>query len=131
MYLHNSSNCCLRKLLIGSSKTMMETSTSNTLSLESVACQDVWSVVRLDRLRELVSVVTAHTRRLSSWFLAKKKLELANLAKANANRITVIFEESLEIIEIAQNKRINTPLNSTGNSYAFDSTTIDSASTFS
>ncbi|MCK9436956.1 MAG: transposase, partial [Synergistaceae bacterium] len=47
-------------------------------------------------------------------------------AKANANRDYHIFEEfAKKLIEIAQNKRINTPFELCGKFYAFDSTTID------
>ncbi len=39
-----------------------------------------------DRLRELVSVVTAHTRKAYHLGFGKEEIKLANLAKANANR---------------------------------------------
>ncbi len=79
-----------------------------------------------DRLRELVSVVTAHTRKAYHLGFGKEEIKLANLAKANANRDYRIFEEFAEkLIEIAQNKRINTPFELNGKFYAFDSTTID------
>jgi len=79
-----------------------------------------------DRLRELVSVVTAHSRKAYHLGFGKEEIKLANLAKANANRDYHIFEEfAKKLIEIAQNKRINTPFELCGKFYAFDSTTID------
>lgn len=79
-----------------------------------------------DRLRELVSVVTAHSRKAYHLGFGKEEIKLANLAKTNANRDYHIFEEfAKKLIDIAQNKRINTPFELYGKFYAFDSTTID------
>lgn len=79
-----------------------------------------------ERLRELVNVITAHSRKAYHLGFGKKDIKLANLAKANANRDSRIFEEfANRLIEIAQSKRINAPLELNGKLYAFDSTTID------
>ena len=79
-----------------------------------------------ERLRELVSVITAHSRKTYHLGFGKEVIKLANLAKANANKDCRIFEEfAMKLIEIAQNKRINTPFELKGKFYAFDSTTID------
>lgn len=45
-----------------------------------------------DRLRELVSVVTAHTRKAYHLGFGKEEIKLANLAKANANRDYRLFK---------------------------------------
>jgi hypothetical protein len=79
-----------------------------------------------DRLRELVSVISAHSQKGYHLGFGKEEIKLANLAKANANRDYRIFEEfSGKLIEIAQNKRIDIPFELKGKFYAFDSTTID------
>ncbi|MDD3944744.1 MAG: IS4 family transposase, partial [Bacteroidales bacterium] len=50
----------------------------------------------------------------------------ANLAKTNANRDYHIFEEfAKKLIDIAQNKRINTPFELYGKFFAFDVTGTD------
>ena len=46
-----------------------------------------------DRLRELVSVVTAHSRKAYHLGFGKEEIKLANLAKTNANRDYHIFDE--------------------------------------
>ncbi len=79
-----------------------------------------------ERLRELVSIISAHSRKTYHLGFGKEEIKLANLAKANANRNYRIFDEfAMKLIEIAQNKRINTPFELNGKFYAFDSTTID------
>lgn len=79
-----------------------------------------------ERLRELVSVISAHSRKAYHLGFGKEEIKLANLAKANANRDYRIFEEfARKLIEIAQNKRIDAPFDLNGKFYAFDSTTID------
>jgi len=79
-----------------------------------------------ERLRELVSIISAHSRKTYHLGFGKEEIKLANLAKANTNRNYRIFEEfAMKLIEIAQNKRINIPFELNGKFYAFDSTTID------
>jgi len=79
-----------------------------------------------DSLRELISITSAHAGKAYHLGFGKEEIKLANLAKANANRDSRIFEEfAKKLIEIAQNKRINTPFELNGKFYAFDSTTID------
>jgi hypothetical protein len=79
-----------------------------------------------ERLRELVIVISAHSRKSYHLGFGKEDIKLANLAKANANRDYRIFEEfARRLIEIAQSKRIDAPFDLNGKFYAFDSTTID------
>jgi len=79
-----------------------------------------------ERLRELVSVISAHSKKAFHLGFGKKEIKLANLAKANANRDYHIFEEfAWKLIKIAQSKRVDAPFELNGKFYAFDSTTID------
>lgn len=79
-----------------------------------------------DSLRELVSVINAHSKKSYHLGFGKETIKLANLGKANANRDYHIFEEfAKKLIDIAQDKRINTPFELHGRFYAFDSSTID------
>lgn len=77
-------------------------------------------------LRELVDVVTAHSKKTYHLGFGKENIKLSNLAKANANRDYRIFQKfASKMMEIAQTKRINHPFELKGRFYAFDSTTID------
>lgn len=79
-----------------------------------------------ERLRELVSIISAHSKKIYHLGFGKEVIKLANLAKANAKKDYRIFEEfAMKLIEIAQNKRINTPFELKGKFYAFDATTIN------
>ena len=73
-----------------------------------------------ERLRELVSVISAHFRKAYHFGFGKEEIKLANLIKANTNRDYRIFEEfARKLIEIAQKKRIDAPFNLNGKFYVF------------
>jgi hypothetical protein len=79
-----------------------------------------------ESLRELVCVITAHTPKSYHLGFGKSVITRSNLAKANANRDSMIFEEfAYKMISIAQGKRITKEFEISGRFYAFDSTTID------
>ena len=79
-----------------------------------------------ESLRELVCITTAHTPKNYHLGFGKSIITRSNLAKANANRDSKIFEEfAYKMISIAQNKRITREFEIAGRFYAFDSTTID------
>jgi hypothetical protein len=79
-----------------------------------------------DSLRELVCVITAHSPKSYHLGFGKSLITRSNLAKANANRDCMIFEEfAYKMISIAQGKRITKEFEISGRFYAFDSTTID------
>jgi hypothetical protein len=79
-----------------------------------------------ESLRELVSVTTAHNPKSYHLGFGKTVITRSNLAKANANRDYMIFEEfAYKMISIAQEKRITKEFEIAGRFYAFDSTTID------
>jgi hypothetical protein len=79
-----------------------------------------------ESLRELVCVITAHTPKSYHLGFGKSVITRSNLAKANANRDCMIFEEfAYKMITIAQGKRITKEFEISGRFYAFDSTTID------
>lgn len=79
-----------------------------------------------ESLRELVCIVSAHTPKSYHLGFGKSVITRSNLAKANANRDSKIFEEfAYKMISIAQGKRITKEFEIAGRFYAFDSTTID------
>lgn len=72
--------------------------------LEPVAVMIFGQLYGCERLRELVSVISAHSRKSYHLGFGKADIKLANLAKANVNRDYRIFEEfARKLIEIAQN----------------------------
>ena len=79
-----------------------------------------------ESLRELICVVSAHAPKTYHLGFGKSVITRSNLAKANANRESKIFEEfAYKMIAIAQEKRITKDFEIAGRFYAFDSTTID------
>jgi hypothetical protein len=79
-----------------------------------------------ESLRELVCITTAHSPKSYHLGFGKSLITRSNLAKANANRDSKIFEEfAYKMISIAQGKRITKEFEISGRFYAFDSTTID------
>ena len=79
-----------------------------------------------ESLRELICIVTAHSRKYFHMGFGKSIITRSNLSKANANRDSKIFEEfAYKMITIAQGKRITRDFVLDGRFYAFDSTTID------
>ena len=79
-----------------------------------------------ESLRELICIVTAHSRKYFHMGFGKSIITRSNLSKANANRDSKIFEEfAYKMISIAQGKRITRDFVLDGRFYAFDSTTID------
>lgn len=79
-----------------------------------------------ESLRELVCIVSALTLKSYHLGFGKSVITRSNLAKANANRDSRIFEEfAYKMISIAQGKRITKEFEIAGRFYTFDSTTID------
>jgi len=79
-----------------------------------------------DSLRELTSVVGAHSRKSYHLGFGKSNITRSNLSKANENRDYHIFEKfAYKMIDIAQKKRLTREFEIEGRFYAFDSTTID------
>jgi transposase len=78
-----------------------------------------------DSLRDLIIAINAHSSK--SYHLGfGKNVTLSNLAKANLNRNSKIFEEfAYHLIAIARKDRANNDFQIKGQVYAFDSTTID------
>ena len=79
-----------------------------------------------DSLREVVSVLGAHSRKSYHLGFGKSNITRSNLSKANENRNYQIFEKfAYKMIDIAQKKRLTKEFEIEGRYYAFDSTTID------
>jgi hypothetical protein len=78
-----------------------------------------------DSLRDLLVAINAHSGK--SYHLGfGKNITLSNLAKANLNRNSKIFEEfAYHLISVARKCRSNDDFQIKGQVYAFDSTTID------
>ena len=78
-----------------------------------------------DSLRDIIVAINAH--RGKSYHLGfGKNVTLSNLAKANLNRSSKIFEEfAYYLIAIARKDRSNNDFQINGQVYAFDSSTID------
>jgi hypothetical protein len=78
-----------------------------------------------DSLRDLIVAIEAHKQKTNHLGFGKK-VTLNNLAKANENRNSKIFEEfAYSMIDIARRKKANDDFKIKGTVYAFDSTTID------
>ncbi len=79
-----------------------------------------------ESLRELVCIAAAHAPKAYHLGFGKFVITRSNLAMANANRDSKIFEEfAYKMIYIAQSKRITREFEIPGRFYAFDPTTID------
>ena len=79
-----------------------------------------------DSLRELVSILGAHSKKSYHLGFGKSGITRSNLSKANENRDYHIFEKfAYKMIDIAQKKRLTREFEVEGRFYAFDSTTID------
>lgn len=88
-------------------------------------CMVFGQLTNRESLRDLIVTINAHSRK--SYHLGfGKKVTRSNLAKANENRSSLIFEEfAYYLIDIARNKRANNDFKIRGKIYAFDSSTID------
>ena len=78
-----------------------------------------------DNLRDLIVAINAHSGK--SYHLGfGKSVTRSNLAKANLNRNSKIFEQyAYHLISIARKDKANDDFQIKGQVYAFDSTTID------
>jgi len=88
-------------------------------------CMVFGQLTNRDSLRDLIIAINAHSSK--SYHLGfGKNVTLSNLAKANLNRNSKIFEEfAYHLIAIARKDRANNDFQIKGQVYAFDSTTID------
>lgn len=88
-------------------------------------CMIFGQLTNRDSLRDLLIAINAHSSK--SYHLGfGKNVTLSNLAKANLNRNSKIFEEfAYYLIAIARKTRANDDFQIKGQVYAFDSTTID------
>ena len=78
-----------------------------------------------DSLRDLIVAIEAHSRKTYHLGFGKS-VTRSNLAKANENRSSKIFEEyAYHLIAVARRKRANDNFVIKGKVYAFDSSTID------
>jgi hypothetical protein len=78
-----------------------------------------------DSLRDLLVAIEAHKQKIYHLGFGKN-VTRSNLAKANENRNSKIFEEfAYYLIDIARRKRSNNDFQIKGKVYAFDSSTID------
>jgi hypothetical protein len=78
-----------------------------------------------DSLRDLIVAIEAHKQKIYHLGFGKN-VTRSNLAKANENRNSKIFEEfAYYLIDIARRKRANDDFEIKGKVYAFDSSTID------
>jgi hypothetical protein len=78
-----------------------------------------------DSLRDLLVAIEAHKQKIYHLGFGKN-VTRSNLAKANENRNSKIFEEfAYYLIDIARRKRSNDDFQIRGKVYAFDSSTID------
>lgn len=83
-------------------------------------------LVGCESLRELVSIINAHSKKSYHLGFGKSGITRSNLSKANANQDYHIFEKfAYKMIDIAQKKRLTKEFEIKGKFYAFDSTTID------
>jgi hypothetical protein len=88
-------------------------------------CMLFGQLTNRDSLRDLIITLEAHSKKSYHLGLGKS-VTRSNLAKANENRNSKIFEEfAYHLISIARNKRANEDFEIKGNIYAFDSSTID------
>lgn len=88
-------------------------------------CMIFGQLTNRSSLRDLIVAINAHSGK--SYHLGfGKRVTLSNLAKANLNRSSKIFEEfAFHLIAIARKSRANDDFQIKGQVYAFDSTTID------
>ena len=88
-------------------------------------CMIFGQLTNRDSLRDLLVAINAHSSK--SYHLGfGKSITLSNLAKANQNRNSKIFEEfAYHLIAIARKARSNDDFEIKGQVYAFDSSTID------
>jgi transposase len=88
-------------------------------------CMIFGQLTNRDSLRDLIVAINAHSGK--SYHLGfGKNITLSNLAKANLNRNSKIFEEfAYHLISIARKDRSNDDFQVKGQVYAFDSSTID------
>ena len=88
-------------------------------------CMLFGQLTNRDSLRELIVAISAHGEK--SYHLGfGKSVTRSNLAKANENRDSKIFEEfAYHLVAIARKQRENHDFKIKGQVYAFDSTTID------
>jgi hypothetical protein len=88
-------------------------------------CMVFGQLTNRDSLRDLLVAINAHSGK--SYHLGfGKNITLSNLAKANLNRNSKIFEEfAYHLIAVARKDRSNDDFQIKGQVYAFDSTTID------
>ena len=88
-------------------------------------CMVFGQLTNRDSLRDLIVAINAHSGK--SYHLGfGKNVTRSNLAKANLNRNSKIFEEyAYHLIDIARKDRANDDFQIDGQVYAFDSTTID------
>ena len=78
-----------------------------------------------DSLRDLIVAIEAHKQKIYHLGFGKN-ITRSNLAKANENRNSKIFEAfAYYLIEMARRKRSNDDFEIKGKVYAFDSSTID------
>ncbi len=88
-------------------------------------CMIFGQLTNRDSLRDLLVAITAHSKK--SYHLGfEKSVTLSNLAKANQNRNSKIFEEfAYHLIAVARKAKSNYDFEIKGQIYAFDSSTID------
>ncbi len=95
MYLHNSSNCCLKAF------DWIVKNYDGDKYIKHFTCWNQLLVMMFgqlygcDRLRELVSVVTAHTRKAYHLGFGKEEIKLANLAEPMRTGITAYLKSLL------------------------------------
>jgi len=88
-------------------------------------CMIFGQLTNRDSLRDLIVAIDAHKQKIYHLGFGKK-VTRSNLAKANQNRNSKIFEEfAYYMIDIARRKKANDDFKIKGTVYAFDSTTID------
>lgn len=88
-------------------------------------CMLFGQLTNRDSLRDLIVTLEAHSKKSYHLGLGKS-VTRSNLAKANENRNSKIFEEfAYHLIGIARQKRANEDFEVKGKIYAFDSSTID------
>jgi len=88
-------------------------------------CMIFGQLTNRDSLRDLIVAIDAHSRKTYHLGFGKS-VTRSNLAKANENRSSKIFEEyAYHLIAVARRKRANDNFEIKGKIYAFDSSTID------
>jgi len=88
-------------------------------------CMIFGQLTNRDSLRDLIVAIDAHSRKTYHLGFGKS-VTRSNLAKANENRSSKIFEEyAYHLIAVSRRKRANDNFEIKGKVYAFDSSTID------